>query len=190
MGNRDRRERMDIITTARRFDLTPPLREHAQKRLQKLGRFSDHIQEVHLILTQDKHRHIAEVTVHTAGTELISKEETHDMVESIDRVCDRIEKQISKVYARMRDRKSRAPVAAMEAPVPEETIPESEVEEEWAPVVVRGKEWHPDPISVDDAIRRLRESEQDFLLFRNVRSGNVSLVHLRADGNFGLVDAE
>ncbi len=180
---------MDIITTARRFDLTPPLKEHAEKRLQKLGRFSN-IQEIHLILTQDKHRHIAEVTVHTAGIELISKEETHDMVESIDRVIDRIEKQITKVYARMKDRKVRAPVASVEQPVTEEEIPEIEVEEEWAPVVVRGNEWHPDPISVEDAIRILREGEQDFLLFRNARSGKVSLVHLRSDGNFGLVDAD
>lgn len=181
---------MDIITTARRFDLTPSLREHAQKRLQKLGRYGDHIQEIHLILTQDKHRHIAEVTVHTAGTELISKEETHDMVESIDRVIERIEKQISKVYARMKDRKSRPQVSAVEAPIAEEEIPETEGDEEWAPVVVRGKGWHPQPISVEEAIRLLREGEQDYVLFRNARSGKVSLVHLRADGNFGLVDAE
>ncbi len=181
---------MDIITTARRFDLTPPLREHAHKRLQKLERYGDHIKEIHLILTQDKHRHIAEVTVHAAGTELISKEETHDMVESIDRVVERIEKQISKTFARMKDRKTRPAVASVEAPVMEGEIPEAEREEEWAPVVVRGEGWHPQPVSVEEAIRLLRESEQDFLLFRNIRSGKVSLVHLRADGNFGLVDAE
>ena len=181
---------MDIITTARRFDLTPPLREHAEKRLQKLGRYGDNIQEIHLILTQDKHRHIAEVTVRAAGTELFSKEETHDMVESIDRVIDRIEKQISKVYARMRDRKARPAIAAFEAPYAEEEIPETEAEEAWAPVVVRGTGWHPEPITVDDAIHILREGEQDFILFRNSRNGKVSLVHLRTDGNFGLVDAE
>jgi putative sigma-54 modulation protein len=112
------------------------------------------------------------------------------MVESIDRVVERIEKQVSKVYARMKDRKTRPQVSAIETPIAEEEIPETEGDEEWAPVVVRGQEWHPQPISVEEAIRFLRESEKDFLLFRNARSGNVSLVHMRADGNFGLVDAD
>ncbi len=180
---------MDIITTARRFDLTPQVREHAEKRLQKLGRYFDHIQEVHIVLAQEKHRQIAEVTVRANGTELISREETHDMVSSIDRVVDRLEKQIKKVNARLKDRKSRKTVAAG-VPVEEAELPEVEPEEEWSPVVVRGHQWHPEPVSVEDAIRLLRDSDRDFLLFRNARSGKVSLVHHRPDGNFGFVEGE
>jgi putative sigma-54 modulation protein len=52
---------MDIITTARRFELTQQVKDHAEKRVQKLGRYFDHIQEVHVVLTQEKHRQIAEV---------------------------------------------------------------------------------------------------------------------------------
>lgn len=180
---------MDIITTARRYELTPDVREHAESRLQKLGRYHDHIQEIHLVLAQEKHRQIAEVTLHVNGADMTSRQETHDMVESIDQVVDRIEKQLKKLSARMRDRKTRRVVSASH-PVEEAELPEVEPEEEFAPVVVRGKQWHREAISVEDAIRLIRESNAEFVLFKNVRSGKVSLIHHRADGNFGLVESE
>ncbi|MDM7914902.1 MAG: ribosome hibernation-promoting factor, HPF/YfiA family [Candidatus Eisenbacteria bacterium] len=180
---------MDIITTARRYELTPQLRERVEKRLQKLDRYSDQIQEVHLVLAQEKHRQIAEVTVRANGTDLISRQESHDMLSSIDQVVDRLERQLKKWNTRMRDRKTRKPVPAG-VPVEEEELSTVEAEEEWAPVVVRGKQWHPEAVTVEEAIRILREGDSDFLMFRNARSGKVSLVHLREDGNFGLVEAE
>ena len=180
---------MDIIMTARRFELTQQTREHADKRLQKLGRYFDHIQEIHLVLAQEKHRQIAEVTVRANGAEMTSREESHDMLSSIDRVVDRIEKQVKKFNARLKDRKTRRPVS-LGVPVEEGELAEVEAEEEWSPVVVRGRQWHPTPISVEEAIRFLREGDQDFLLFTNSRSGKVSVVHHRPDGNFGLVEPE
>lgn len=180
---------MDIITTSRRFDMTPQLREHATKRLQKLGRYSEHIQEAHLILDQEKHRQIAELTVHANGTDLISREETHDMLISIDRVVDRLERQIKKHNARLKDRKAKKPIppgAPVEESAPPET--ETEAEEVWSPVVVRGQQWHPEAISLETAIGLLRESDHDFLMFRNARTGRVALVHHRPDGNFGFIE--
>jgi putative sigma-54 modulation protein len=178
---------MDVVTTARRFELTPQMREHAEKRLRKLGRYSENIMEARLVLDQEKRRQIAELTVLANGAELISREETHDMVSSIDRVVDRIERQIKKLSARQRDRKTRRPIPPG-APVEEEELPEAESREEWGPVVVRGHQWHPGEASVEDAIRALREKDEDFLLFRNSRTGKVGVVYTRPDGNFGLVE--
>jgi len=178
---------MDI--TARRYELTPEVREHAEKRIQKLNRYFDNLQEVHVVLAQEKHRQIAEVTIRANGTELTSREETHDMFSSIDRVVDRLEKQIKKFNTRLKDRKNRRTVAAG-VPVEEEELAEVEPEEEWSPVVVRGHQFHPQPATVEEAIRILREADHDFLLFRNSKTGKVSLVHLRPDGNFGFVEGE
>ncbi len=180
---------MDIITTARRYELTPQVKEHAEKRVQKLGRYFDHIQEVHVVLAQEKHRQIAEVTVRADGAELTSRQETHDMISSIDLVVDRLEKQVKKFSARLKDRKNRRTVASG-VPIEEAELQEVEPEEEWSPVVVRGRQYHPQPATVEEAIRVLREHDSDFLLFTNSKTGKVSLVHMRPDGNFGFVEAE
>jgi putative sigma-54 modulation protein len=167
--------------------MTPQLREHATKRLQKLGRYSEHIQEAHLILDQEKHRQIAELTIHANGTDLISREETHDMLISIDRVVDRLERQIKKHNARLKDRKAKKPVPPG-APVEEAAPSEVEAEEVWSPVVVRSHQWHTEAVTVEAAIQVLRDSDHDYLMFRNARTGKVALVHHRPDGNFGFVE--
>jgi putative sigma-54 modulation protein len=164
------------------------LRDHATKRLEKLGRYFDSIQEAHLILDQEKHRQIAELTIHANGTELISREETNDMLSSIDSVIDRIERQIKKLNARLKDRKNRRPVPPGVVPVAEEDLTESEPEEVWSPVVVRSRAWHAQPVTVEQAIQVLREGENDFVLFRNAKTGKIALIHHRPDGNFGLAE--
>ena len=180
---------MEITTTSRRFKLTPEIKDLAEKRIGKLSRYSDLIREAHLVLAQEKYRHIAELTLHGKGTELISREETAEMASSIDRVVERMERQLKKLSARLKDRKSLRPVPALTV-ISEQELPEVEVEEEFSPVVVRGQQFSSKPLSVEEAIRLMREKDWDFLLFPNAKSGLTALVHLRSDGNFGLVETE
>jgi putative sigma-54 modulation protein len=180
---------MEITTTARRFKMTSEIKELAEKRIAKLSRYSDMIGEVHLVLAQEKYRHIAELTLHAAGSDLISREETAEMASSIDAVVDRMERQLKKLNARLKDRKNLRPVPAFTV-VEEAQLPEVEPEEEFAPVVVRGMQFSAQPLGVEDAIRMMRQKDWDFLLFPETKSGRMAVVHLRADGNFGLVQAE
>lgn len=180
---------MEISTTGRRYKLTPELKEFAEKRIQKLSKYFDKIQEAHLILAEEKYRQIAELTVHANGAELVSREESSDMMSSIERVSDRMEKQVKKFSARLKDRKLRRPVPA-NAVVEESELSEIEPEEEFSPVVVRTMQFSVSPLSVEDAIRQMREKDWEFLLFPNARTGRSAVVYLRADGNFGLVDPQ
>jgi len=182
---------MDIITTARRYEITPEVREHARKRLQKLERYLDRFAEAHVVLAQEKYRQIAEISLHARGIEIISREESDDMLSSIDRVVDRIERQVKRLNARRKTRKVRR-VAARPA---EGAAAEEEAEEEaaavedvFAPVVIRQEGYHAEPLTVEEAIDLLREHDLGFLLFTNKRDGRVTLVHARPDGNFGLVE--
>jgi putative sigma-54 modulation protein len=194
---------MDIITTARHFELTPGLKEHTQKRLEKLGRFLGGVEDVHVILTTEKHRRIAEISLRARGTEVVGRDESDDMVTSIDRVVDRIERQLKRLHARRRDR-ARTPKPDLTQPEPAaealaaaeaeaETEQELDLslyaEEEFAPVVVRGGQYHPVPVTVEDAIRIMRERDEDLMLFVNSQTGKPAMVHLRPDGNYGLVEA-
>ena len=180
---------MEIITTARRMKLTPELKEQAEKRIQKLNRYSDQILEVHLVLSEEKYRQIAELTLRAAGTDLVCREETGEMVTSIDRVVERMERQIKKLNARIKDRKVLRPVPPMSV-VEEMELPDVEVEEEFSPVVVRTQQLSREPMTVEDAIRFMREKDWDLILFTNGKTGRPCLVHLRPDGNFGLVEME
>ena len=180
---------MEITTTGRRYKLTAEVKDTAEKRLAKLGRYAEGEMEAHLVLAVEKYRNIAELTLHADGNDLVSREESEEMLTSIDGVVERMERQLKKLNARRKTRKTIRLIPSF-AVVEEEDLPEVEAEEEFSPVVVRGPQYHARPLSVVDAISMLREKDWDLLLFPNVRTGKVCCVHLRSDGNFGLVEAE
>jgi putative sigma-54 modulation protein len=180
---------MEITTTGRRYKLTADLKEAAEKRLAKLERYSEGEMEAHLILAVEKYRNIAELTLRADGNDLVSREESDEMVNSIDGVVDRMERQLKKLNARRKTRKT-IRLIPLTAVVDEEELPDIEPEEEFSPVVVRGPQYHVHPLSVVDAIAAMREKDWDLLVFPNIRTGKVCCVHLRPDGNFGLVEAE
>ena len=141
------------------------------------------------MLAQEKYRNRAELTVHATGMDLVSREENPDLLTSIDKVVDRMERQIKKHTDRLRRRKANRMVPL--GPVVEETeLPEIEPEEEYSPVVVRTEHVAPGRLSVEEAIEFMKEKDWDFLLFSNSRSGRPALLHHREDGNFGLVEHE
>jgi putative sigma-54 modulation protein len=183
---------MDIITTARRFELTPEVREHVRRRLEKLQRYSDRIDEVHVVLAVEKYRQIAEVSLNIRGTEILSREESDDMPTSIDRVVERAERQLKRLGARRRqDRKGGLKPAGpgREGTAAEEGEEEPEIEDVFSPVVIHEESYLAEPLTVEQAIERLRGGDADYILFKSARSGRVTLVHQRPDGNFGLVEA-
>jgi putative sigma-54 modulation protein len=180
---------MEITTTSRRFKLTPELKEMAEKKLGKLNRYSEQVLEAHLVLAQEKYRQIAELTVHGNGYDLTSREENPEMIAAIDRVVDRMERQVKKHQARTRDRHNvrLVPVGTV---VEEKELPEVEAEEEFSPVVVRSHQYSLAPLTVEEAIRLLREKDWELLLFPDAKTGKTALVHIRPDGNFGLIEPE
>ena len=195
---------MDIITTARHFEMTPEIRNHAHKRLKKLQRYLDGLEDVRVILATEKYRQIAEVSLRAHGTEIVSRGVSDDMITSIDRVVERIERQLQRRNARMRNRKQpRAPRIETGGQEPAQDVAKAqaaagedeeevdlgfEEEEDFSPVVIQGDQFHPEPVSVEKAIEIIRERNEDFLLFTNAQTKKVTLIHMRPDGNFGIVE--
>ncbi len=107
---------MQISTTARHCDLDGELRQFAQQRLVKLERFARDIHEAHLILTVEKFRHIAEITLRLNHHELVSREESTEPRVAIDLAADRIEEQLRRYKDRRIERHQRARAVDGEPP--------------------------------------------------------------------------
>jgi putative sigma-54 modulation protein len=113
---------MQISTTARHCELDPQTRQHATQRLEKLERFARDIHEAHLVVTAEKFRHVAEITLRLNAHELVSREASDQPRVAIDMAADRLEQQLRRLKERRVDRK-RAPRpngAAGPAPGPDD----------------------------------------------------------------------
>src|SRR5882672_9393010 len=94
---------MRVHTTSRHTRLTPAQRRFLEGRLAKLERFA-FVREAHVVLETQKNRCTAEVLLKTHDKELVCREESHDMIASIDQAVDRLETQLKKLNERRSSR--------------------------------------------------------------------------------------
>lgn len=97
---------MDIRTTARHFQLTDNLRKYSEDEIKRLEKYYDHIIDTHLTMSVEKSRQIAELTVKVYGTVLTSKAKAFDMYVAVEQVISKMETQIKKYKAKLRDKKA------------------------------------------------------------------------------------
>jgi len=96
---------MQISTTARHCELAPELRALALERLERCTRFAQDLHDARLIVTAEKFRHTAEVTVRLNHHEMVCREEAEEMRVAIDRAIDGLEEQLRRFKERRQSRK-------------------------------------------------------------------------------------
>jgi putative sigma-54 modulation protein len=177
---------MKVSITARHFDLTEGLRKHAEGKLDRLSKYGLPLQEAHIVLAVEKHRHKAEVTVHGNGFRLTGASESDDMYASVDQAAQKLETQVQRRKGKVLSRKQKE----RRAPAPRVQVVSSEgaEEEEENLRVLRSDEEAAPSLTVEEAIRRLREAEEDYVLFMNPVSERLTVVLRRKDGDYGVIE--
>ena len=112
---------MNISITFRHMDASEAIKSYARDKLAKLQKFLRKPMTAKVTLSLDKLRHVAETRISSGGEHLEAKETSEDMYASIDRVLDKLERQIrgSKGAARAKKRRGgdslRAPASGAAA---------------------------------------------------------------------------
>jgi putative sigma-54 modulation protein len=99
---------MQISTTARHCELDAEVRTYALQRLAKLERFARDIQEAHLVVTAEKFRHRAEITLRLKHHEMVSREESDTSKTAIDLAAGRLEQQLRRLKEKRTEHKRSA----------------------------------------------------------------------------------
>jgi putative sigma-54 modulation protein len=184
---------MQLEITGRQIEVTPALRAFAEEKLKKLERLLDGPIEIHAVLGIEKHRHTAEIQVKSRTAVLSGTQETGDLYASIREVADKLERQALKHKEKMHHRKPRrsprdpqvaATIGANAGPEEEATEPPRR------PRIVRSQRYSVKPLTVEDAVLELEETNAELLVFREAESGRVAVVHRQKDGNIGLVEPD
>jgi putative sigma-54 modulation protein len=87
---------MKVIFTGRHIEVSEALRAFARERLQKMAIYLDDIIDVHVILSVEKHRHLAEITLKSRQDDFVAGAETEDMYQSLAQALDKLETQVHK----------------------------------------------------------------------------------------------
>ncbi len=87
---------MKISMTGRHLEVTPSLREYAEKRISRLEKYFHQLIDIGVIMSVEKLDHVVELLVNGDGVQFHAIEKAGDMYSSIDLLVDKMEKQIVK----------------------------------------------------------------------------------------------
>jgi len=181
---------MQINLTGRHVDITDALRDHIEKKLAKLDSYGDSIIDVRVVLSVEKYRQFAEVTISGRNnTKLHSREATDDMYVSVDKAIDKVERQLRKHTSKRRQGKRRK-----EPSVDSEGGSEDEPSDSEQAIESHGKyrvtvrdNSPPKPMSVEEALMQLEASDAEFHMFVNEETDEVNVVYRQKEGGYGLL---
>ena len=141
---------MKIILSGKNLNITDSLRNQVNKKVSKLGRYFSEDVEAQVTMSVEGYRHIIEVTIPFDGVVVRAEESTDDMYASIDKVLDKLERQIRKHRTRL-GRRIKKSAFKNNVPLFSPGIPFEEDEED-EPRIVRTKRFALKPMDAEEVI--------------------------------------
>jgi len=185
-------------------DITPALRRLVGTKLSKLERLlNDSAVSAQAILTREKHRHRADITLHARGEKFLhGLGDTDNWDTSLTSAIDKISQQAQKVKSKRKASKRHSPkagiVAAREngegaerpATVKPAAPSRSGRERVRMPPILRTSRQMIRPMSVADAAREVDAGDEGVVIFRDVETEALIVLFRRPNGEMALVETD
>lgn len=193
---------MRLELTGRHVTVTAAIQKVVERRLARTVRLlNDSLVSVQVVITREKTRFHAEMTLHARGEHFFhSQAAGRDVDAALGAAAEKLEHQVQKLKSRWTERKRRGVSAAKPAssavrPVRARRAFDSgagaQGDGERAPMrVIRTRRYAVKPMSVDDAALEIGTEQGAFLVFRNDSTDSVNVLFRRPDGNLGLIEPE
>ncbi len=91
---------MNLTVSGHHLAVTPAIRNYVQDKLERVARHFDHVIDVNVVLSVQKLRQKAEVTVRVRGKDIFVESDDEDLYAAIDLLADKLDRQILKYKER------------------------------------------------------------------------------------------
>jgi len=191
---------MRLELTARHFTIPAPVRKLAEQRLGRVLRpLNNSAISAQVVVTREKTRFRAEVTLHARGEHFLHGEATgRDAQTALASSIDKIDRQVQKLKGKWTEAKRQgiSPAKAASAtPRPEKGAVAfgtglDQRDNGGQLRIIRQRRYAVKPMSVDEAAMEVGDGRDAFLVFRNSSTEQINVLFRRADGHLGLIEPE
>lgn len=200
---------MQVSVAFRHMDTSNALQSYATGKLESI--LSKYITgqnvQSQIVFSVERFWHIANFTVGVNGLTIKAAERTENMYASVDLALDRLERQLRRYKERIREHKPStqerlftmnvlaAQQEAQDAPMEEHSansVPEPrETHNADTPMGVIKQETYSAPyLTAEEALMQLHLRDAQFFVFTHKETERINILHRRADGSYGLIDAD
>ncbi|MCE1171328.1 ribosome hibernation-promoting factor, HPF/YfiA family [Azovibrio restrictus] len=94
---------MNLQISGHHIEVTPALREYVESKLEPVISHFDRVTGVNVILSVEKLKQKAEVTVHVPGKDIFVESAEDDLYAAIDVLFDKLDRQVQKFKQKVQD---------------------------------------------------------------------------------------
>jgi putative sigma-54 modulation protein len=201
---------MNVEYTGRQYEVTNAIRKEVETGLNKIRKILGDRFDSKVILTVEKHRHKAEITISPRNGPLVGLAQAKDMTIAVNEALDHLEKQAIKYKTRWQSKKRSARKSEEAKKWNGESISQEDVttavglSEKTAvpvlvhkyPAVAKTTEVHlvrsneavaMRPMTLEEAIKEAHFKDRDVFIFRDPK-GKVMVLHRAKDGKMQLIE--
>jgi len=197
---------MTVEYFGKQYEITPAVRDEVELGLTKLTKILGENIKSKVILSVEKHRNIAEITVKRRRGHLVGLAEATDMVAAVNQALEHIETQVLRHNGRRRNTSRKPKDKSWTTPVEAEAEMQIAVGASPAtavpvvvhkfPAIARTTEAHLvhstdsialRPMTIEEAVKECEFRDRDVFVFRDPK-GKVKVLHRRKDGKIELIE--
>jgi putative sigma-54 modulation protein len=197
---------MTVEYFGKQYEITPAIKNEVESGLGKLKKILGDNFKSKVILTAERHRNIAEITVSRRRGQLIGLAEATEMAVAVSQALEHIETQALRHNGRRRTTTRKAKDKSWTAPVEAESEMQISVGASAStavpvvvhkfPAVARTTEAHLvrsqdavalRPMTIEEAVKECEFRDRDVFIFRDGK-GKVKVLHRRKDGKIELIE--
>ena len=94
---------MNLQISGHHLEITPALHDYVTSKLERVTRHFDNVIDVNVILSVEKLKQKAEVTVHLSGKDIYVESIDEDLYAAVDILADKLDRQIQKHKRKLQD---------------------------------------------------------------------------------------
>lgn len=94
---------MNINITGHHVEVTPALHDYVTGKVDRVIRHFDQVTSVHVVLSVQKLKQKAEITLHVKGKDIYADAEDGDLYAAIDALADKLDRQVLKHKEKVSD---------------------------------------------------------------------------------------
>ena len=170
---------MKIAIHAHHVTVTDTLKEYAEQKLEKLNRYFDNIQDIHVDLKVENvsntdEQQVASATVYAAGTNVHAEEKSKTMYASIDGLEAKLATQLKRHKEKLRDNNRGA--GKESGGSTKATIHRPE------------QRYIPKPLEAEVAAQICNDKKLDFLIYRDIDTERICVIHRTDKDAFEVIE--
>lgn len=175
---------MKITIRGDKVEITKAIRDYIESKVNRLDRYFEKPEDIkaNVVARIRNLEQIIEVTIPTSKYTLRAEEAHSDLYAAIDLVIDKLEAQIRKNKTRFKKRYQENELPDFNLDFEEEEINDSKI--------VKRKNIEIQLMHEEEAILQMSLLNHDFFFFNNADENCYSVIYLRKDGQYGIINAK